>query len=346
MIQQIDFEDALELADPLFIDVRAESEYYEDHIPGSINIPIFNDEERKKIGITYKNNSPEAARKLGLSIVAPKLPLIINLIEKAGAGKNPVLYCWRGGLRSKALATVLELMNIPVYRLNGGYKRYRQFINAYFHRNVIPFKVVVLHGLTGTGKTQVLKVLTELGAGAVDLEGLANNRGSVFGDVGLPPQPSQKLFESLLWSKLNQYRGHNYIIVECESKRIGKITIPSPLFNAMKEGKHILLYDDLNHRIERIIREYKVELYANELIEALNKLKNRLGNETVQSLTKMINSGNFKPVVETLLVKYYDPLYNYPDHASPEFDYNLSSFDEEKAGQEIFRILSPRKERF
>jgi len=338
MIQLIDFEEALKLPAPLFIDVRAESEYQEDHIPGSVNIPIFNDAERKEIGTVYKNNSPEAARKLGLAMVSPKLPRIINEIEDLATGKNPVLYCWRGGMRSKALSSVLELMNIRAFRLNGGYKRYRQFINTYF-QDTFPFNVVVLHGLTGTGKTEVIKALDRLGASAIDLEGLANNRGSVFGNVGLPPQPSQKLFESLLWSKLHQFRDEKYIIVECESKRIGRITLPPSLFIAMKEGKHILLFDDLNHRIERILREYKVEANGSNLVEALNKLKNRLGNATVKSLTQMIDSGNVHPVVETLLVKYYDPLYNYPDHASTEFDFNVCSCDEEKAAKEILHYL-------
>lgn len=339
MIQQIDFASALKLPAPALVDVRSESEYQEDHIPGAVNIPLFNDEERKNVGTVYKNNGPEEAKRLGLKIVSPKLPHLVNLIEKAGIGKELVLYCWRGGMRSKSLATILDLMNINVFRLNGGYKRYRQWINKFFHQDSFPFEVIVLHGLTGTGKTNVIQKLANWGASAVDLEGLANNRGSVFGNVGLSPQPSQKLFESLLWYQLHKYRHQKYIIVECESKRIGKVTIPQSLFLGMKDGKHILLFDSLNHRIERILNEYKVDLYANELIDALNKLKNRLGNEKVLSLHQMIESGKFHPVVETLLVSYYDPLYNYPDHPSVEFDFNVNSFDENQGAKEIVKYL-------
>ncbi|HHT63043.1 MAG: tRNA 2-selenouridine(34) synthase MnmH [Bacillota bacterium] len=341
MIHDIDFEDALNLSHPIFIDVRTESEYQEDHIPVSLNVPIFSDTERKEIGITYKNDSPEAARKLGLNILSPKLPRIIESIEKAGVGKTPVLYCWRGGMRSRALAAILELMNIHAFRLKGGYKGYRQYINNYFHREKIPFEVIVLYGLTGTGKTQVIKELVKLGVSAVDLEGLANNRGSVFGNVGLLSQPTQKMFESMLWFQLHQYRNKKFIVVECESKRIGRITLPPPLFAGMKEGKRILLFDNISHRIERILKEYQVGQYTQELIEALNKLKNRLGSETMESLVRMINSGSFYTAVETLLVKYYDPLYNYPDHSSPKYDFSVCSFDEKKAAREILNYLQP-----
>ncbi|MEL7564296.1 MAG: tRNA 2-selenouridine(34) synthase MnmH [Dehalobacterium sp.] len=339
MIQQIDFASALELSDPVFIDVRSESEFQEDHIPTAVNIPIFNDEERKHVGTVFKHNGPEEAKKLGLTIVSPKLPHLVSLIEKAGMGKEIVLYCWRGGMRSKSLATILDLLNINVFRLNGGYKRYRQWINNYFHQDSFPFKVVVLHGLTGTGKTNIIRKLADLGASAVDLEGLANNRGSVFGDVGLSSQPSQKLFESLLWWELHKYRHQEYIIVECESKRIGKVTLPPSLYTGMKNGKHILLFDSLDHRIERILDEYKADLYTNDLIYALNKLKSRLGTEKVLSLHRMIECGDFYPVVETLLVSYYDPLYNYPDHPSSEFDLNVNSFDEHQGAKEIVKYL-------
>jgi len=340
MIQQIDFASALKLSDPLFIDVRSESEFEEDHIPTAVNIPIFNDEERKHVGTVFKHNGPEEAKKLGLTIVSPKLPHLVNLIEEAGMGKEIVLYCWRGGMRSKSLATILDLMNINVFRLNGGYKKYRQWINNYFQQDFFPFEVVVLHGLTGTGKTNIIRKLADQGASAVDLEGLANNRGSVFGNVGLSSQPSQKLFESLLWFQLHKYGQKEYIIVECESKRIGKVTLPPSLYSGMKNGKHILLFDSLDHRIERILTEYKADLYANDLIHALDKLKNRLGNEKVLSLHQMIECGSFHPVVETLLVSYYDPLYNYPNHPSSEFDLNVNSFDENQGTKEIVEYLS------
>lgn len=340
MIQTIDFENAIKLANPLFIDVRSESEYQEDHIPGAINIPIFTDDERKNVGTLYKTAGPEEAKRLGLAIVSPKLPDIVNLIEKSAIGKEVVLYCWRGGMRSQSICTILDLLNIRVFRLNGGYKKYRQWINSFFQQDSFPFKIVVLHGLTGTGKTDVIQKLADLGAGTVDLEGLANNRGSVFGYVGLPEQPSQKLFESLIWYKLHKNSYQKYIIVECESRRVGKVTIPESVFSEMKNGKHILLFDSLDHRIERILKEYQVDLYQNELINALNKLKSRLGNDKIINLHQMILSGDINPVVETLLVDYYDPLYNYPDQPSGDFDLNVNSFNENQAAHEIIKYLA------
>lgn len=340
MIQQIDFADALKLSHPLFIDVRSESEYGEDHIPGAVNMPVFNDEERKSVGIVFRKDGPEEAKRLGLTIVSPKLPQLVYSIEKAGAGKQIVLYCWRGGMRSQALAAILDLMNIRIYRLNGGYKKYRQWINHFYQQESFPFEVVVLHGLTGTGKTNVIHELARLGAGAVDLEGLANNRGSVFGNVGLPEQPSQKLFESLLWFQLHLHRDVKFILVECESKRIGRITLPLALFRAMRTGRHILLFDGLDHRIQRILAEYQVDIYANELIDALSKLKNRLGNETIALFHRMIEGADYYPVVESLLVNYYDPLYDYPDRPSREYAYNVSSFDESEAARNILTYLA------
>ncbi|MDD2497667.1 MAG: tRNA 2-selenouridine(34) synthase MnmH, partial [Desulfitobacteriaceae bacterium] len=180
MITPLEIDQALSLSYPLFVDVRSEREFKVDHIPGAINVPLFNDEERALVGTVYKTQSPEQARYLGLKIVSPKLPDLVQLIQSQGEGREIVLYCWRGGMRSLSLATVLDLMNIHVYRLSGGYKSFRRWICSYFSQDSLPFQVVVVHGLTGTGKTNVLKKLAERGVPVLDLEGLAGHRGSVF----------------------------------------------------------------------------------------------------------------------------------------------------------------------
>ncbi|ATW24223.1 tRNA 2-selenouridine(34) synthase MnmH [Candidatus Formimonas warabiya] len=340
MITDLDFDDSLKMPRPLYIDVRSEREYQEDHIPHSLNIPVFNDEERIQVGLIYKNEGPEKARKAGLNIVAPKLPQLVKTIEEAALGKQLILYCWRGGLRSYSLATILDLMNIRVFRLKGGYKRYRQWINNYFQQERFSFEVIVIHGLTGTGKTGVIQKLAHLGAGAVDLEALANNRGSVFGNVGLEEQPSQKLFESRLWDELHKNQEKKFIIVECESKRIGKITIPLSLFRGMREGRHILLFDTIDNRVKRIISEYHVDRYGKELIEALTRLKSRLGNETVASLSQMIEKENYASAVERLLIDYYDPLYQYPACPSREYDMSIPFSDISQTAAIIQKYLS------
>lgn len=340
MITLIDFDEAMKLPSPFFVDVRSESEYVEDHIPQAVNIPVFNNGERAMVGTVYKDEGPEAARKLGLEIVSPKLPGIVQAITEAALQRPIVLYCWRGGLRSHSLAAILDLMNLHVYRLIGGYKRFRRWINAYFGQTSLPFKLVVLHGLTGTGKTHVINQLKECGAGVIDLEDLANNRGSVFGNVGLPDQPSQKKFESALWFELKKNERHRYVIVECESRRIGKLTLPLLLSNNMKEGRHILLYDTLPNRVYRIIHEYDACLNKDELIKALHRLKDRIGNEKIFTLGKLIEAGNYYPVVEELLVNYYDPLYRYPDQPSDCFDLSVRTADAEQAVKEILRFIS------
>ncbi len=330
MIRLTNFEDSLNFPQPLYIDVRSENEYKKDHIPGSLNIPLLNDQEKKQVGIVYKNQGPEIAKRVGLSIVSPKLPEMVRLIEEAGSGKQVILNCWRGGLRSQSLGLILNLMNLPVFRLNGGYKKYRQWIYRYFYEEIFPFEIIVIHGLTGTGKTRVIQKLSEMNIATVDLEGLANNRGSVFGSVGLTEQPSQKLFESLLWYQLHRNQKSKFIVVECESKRIGKINLPFSFFHAMNRGTHILLFDSIDNRIERITSEYQVKFNDDDLMAALRRLKVRLGNE----------GKNYHSVVEKLLLNYYDPLYKYPDRPSSEFDLCVMSSDIEQAANQIFNWIT------
>jgi tRNA 2-selenouridine synthase len=339
MITPIEFDKALSLSRPLFIDVRSESEFNEDHIPGAINIPLFNDEERALIGSVYKKQSPKQARQLGLKILSPKLPGLVYSVQSQGEGRQIILYCWRGGMRSLSLATVLDLMNTHVFRLNGGYKSFRRWIRSYFSQDNFPFQVVVLHGLTGTGKTNIIKKLAERGVPVLDLEGLAGHRGSVFGSVGLPEQPTQKHFESLIWRECHKFKSNDYLVVECESKRIGKLVLPTLLFNEMKAGRHILLYDTLEHRINRIIREYQVDKNREELAKTLGNLEKNLGVKKVKEWQSLIMEEKTYSVLKMLLVKYYDLLYKYPDHPSAKYELSLSSVDENQAANVITDFL-------
>lgn len=334
-------EEAFKLQNTIFIDVRSESEYAEDHLPSAINIPIFNDEERALVGKVYKEVNVEEAKILGLKIASPKLSHMYESILKY-KDFNIVVYCWRGGMRSKATHAIMTLLNLRTFRLEGGYKAYRRFVNSYFQEN-LPLEVTVIHGLTGVGKTELLNIVNKKNINVVDLEALAHNRGSVYGNVALPPQPTQKMFETKLFNELWQMQNEKYVIMECESKRIGRVTLPNSVFNAMKTGKHILLYDSIVNRIKRIIDEYATESQNHDVQEQLlistKHLQNKLGNKTIEILQQQIKANCLEPVVEYLLTNYYDPLYKYPDHPSEDYDLSVDARSQIDAAQNIIDYI-------
>jgi len=339
MIRMIGPEELFTLPAPLFIDVRSESEFAEDHIPGALNMPVFNDQERAEVGTAYHQSGPEEARRLGLKILAPKLPELVDRVSRMSADRQVVLYCWRGGSRSHSLAVILDLMNIPVYRLQGGYKQFRRLVHDFFLAGEFSSQMVVLHGLTGTGKTEILKAMDPSQVGVVDLEGLANHRGSVFGSVGLGDQPPQKLFESLLWYDLQRQAGHPFLVMECESKRIGRLVLPATLVQAMHDGRHLLIYDGLDGRIRRLQAEYDPAGRKEELAAILMKLKGRLGSSKIQALQADLEQEDFASLIRQLLVEYYDPLYAYPDHPDTSFALSVYGGDSRLAAQAVTEFL-------
>jgi len=342
MIKEINVEELKTLDQPILIDVRSEGEFAEATIPGAMNLPLFNNEERSKIGTTYTQASPSLARELGLSIISPKLP---DLVKKVGelAKKGPlVLFCWRGGMRSKSLATVVELMGIPIYRLQGGYKAYRSQVVDFFEKK-LPFQVVVLRGNTGVGKTELLGRLQAEGYPAIDLEKLANNRGSVFGAMGLGSPPSQKKFEGLLYEELALLSEFPYIIVECESKRIGRVMLPACFCTAMKEGIQILHYDSLENRVQRLIKEYTfVPNALQEIRVALERLIKTLGHVKVQELRTLLETNCLDEFTKRLLVEYYDKLYAYPNEPSTDYAFYINYEEPVKALRELEGYLDEK----
>lgn len=346
MFRDITIKEALSLPGAKFIDVRSESEFAEASLPGSINIPILRDEERALVGTTYKKVGTAEAKKLGLELVSPKLPQMISKYQELAKDYPLVVFCWRGGMRSQSICSLLDTMGVPVYRLIGGYKAYRRYVNQYLDRP-LPHKVVVLHGLTGVGKTELLKSLREMQLPAVDLEGLSSNRGSVFGQIGMAPQPSQKMFESLLVNDLAQFEDPGYIIVECESRRVGRIILPASLVDGMRNGIKILTYCPVDIRTERIIRIYssKTEENENALKAAISSLERRLGKNKVAELSCMLDNGQIEDVVKYLLINYYDPLYKYPCQASDDYDFSVDTSDLNRAAEKIrdflYKVMSP-----
>lgn len=341
MYQDISVEEALKLSKVHYIDLRSEKEYQTDSLPGAINVPLFNNEERAQIGTTYKQAGPEAAKQLGLEIFGPKLKSFYVTMRKLSKEKPLVLYCWRGGMRSQFAAGVMDSMGVPVRRIIGGYKAYRKLVYRYLYGERLPHRAVVLYGLTGVGKTHILERLQEMGAPVLDLEGLAHHRGSVYGKIAMPPSPSQKKFESGIAEKLVKFENSNYFIAECESKRLGKLNVPPAVMNTLKDGYKILIYAKLRTRVQRIIEDYTVGPNHNieELQVSTSKLVKYLGRQKVAELNSMLAAGNFEEVFTYLLVNYYDKLYKYPETHDDSYDLCVDSEDLDLAAQKIYDYI-------
>lgn len=292
------------------IDVRSPSEYDLFTIPNSTNIPILDDEERKIVGTTYVQESPEKAIRIGVEIVSKKLPdMYDKIVELNREYKNLIFFCARGGFRSRTLVAFLNSLGVHALKLDGGYKKYRKYILKALPETMKEVKFVVLYGNTGVGKTEVLKALEQKGIDILDLEGCANHRGSFFGSVGLGEQNTQKMFESLLYESLRN-RKSNLVFVEGESKRIGKVSIPDYIYQAMKDGIHIRIDASIENRINNIYKDY-VHDTDSEIVLALEMLRRYLGDKNIDKYEELIDKSQYKKVIEELMVKYYDPLYGH-----------------------------------
>lgn len=290
------------------IDVRTPLEYEEDHIPGAVNVPLLTNEERVEIGTLYKQTGPFEARTRALELVAHRFPVMVASIG-AAAGSRPILvYCWRGGLRSKTVVSILDLTGYPAYQLIGGYKAYRAEVAAYFEPFVPPGPLVVIHGMTGIGKTTLLHRLGNAFS-VIDLEGLASHRGSAFGSVGLQQTLSQKRFESLLWHALQALPAGSPILVEGESRRIGKISLPGNVYEVMQQSAKIWCEASLDTRVARLIEEYGRPEYREEMAAALLRIRKKLGGVKYDEIAGFLDRGEMEPFMGALMTGYYDKVY-------------------------------------
>jgi tRNA 2-selenouridine synthase len=309
MLKNIDYQ-SIEKDECCFIDVRSPKEYEESTIPGAVNIPLFDNEERHEIGYVYINESVEKAKKMGIEAVSKKLPQIydeVHALDKQH--KKLVFFCARGGMRSSSLCSLLSTLGINAFRLNGGYKGYRKFINEALPKANEGITYLVLHGKTGVGKTEILKELDSRGYDVLDLEYSANHRGSILGNVGLGAPRSQKAFESIVYGILSE-RKSDFVFVEAESKRIGDVIIPDFIHRSMVKGCHILIEADLDFRARLLTKEYtKEEQCKEEISDCLNSLGKYISNENISKYKKMVAQGNFEEAAKELMVKYYDPMY-------------------------------------
>lgn len=322
-VEKIHIETFLELAarHPV-IDVRSPGEFNHAHLPGAHSFPLFSDEERKVVGTTYKQQSREAAIKTGLDYFGPKMRDMVEKAElivssrKSSLNASPnsglsdsrtlLIYCWRGGMRSGAVSWLLDLYGFKVYTLIGGYKKFRNHVLDIFRR---PFPLKILGGYTGSGKTELLNALKANGEKVVDLEALAGHKGSAFGNIGLPPQPSQEMFENKLSFELQAVSSGSLkeIWMEDESQRIGQVNIPGDLWKTMRSSPVYFLEIPFEERLKHITDEYG-NLERQRMIDAVGRIREKLGGLNAKNAIGLLESGNTLESFRILL-KYYDTFY-------------------------------------
>jgi tRNA 2-selenouridine synthase len=308
------------------IDVRSPAEFALDHIPGAVNCPVLNNEERVEIGTLYKQESPFAAKKLGAALVSRNIATHLeNHFLEFPREWRPLIYCWRGGERSGAFTHILNRIGWKAMQLEGGYQGFRRIVIDCLEQSAQQFSFQVICGMTGSGKTRILQELKALGAQVLDLEGLAVHRGSVLGNEPNIEQPSQKAFETALWNALRMLDPKRPVLVESESKKVGGLHIPDELMEKIRKGVCIELRSSPATRVSWLMREYHHFLTdTNYFKQKLALLTAHYGKVQIAKWNDAIDAGDFPNLVKELLVKHYDPSY------SSSIVRNFPNYDREK----------------
>lgn len=325
-VTRISIEEFLSLAHkhPV-LDVRSPGEFGHAHIPGAHSLPLFSDEERKVVGTAYKQESQQTAIKLGLEFYGGKMVKMVEEVEVLLQTKNSpkefkrdqqvvLVHCWRGGMRSAGVAWLLDLYGFKVYTLAGGYKAYRNWVLAQFS---IPYPINMVGGFTGSGKTEVLQALAKKKESVIDLEGLAHHKGSAFGSLGQPPQPTQEMFENLLaaalkktvaeWQLAENQHSNPVLWLEDESQRIGEVNLPAAFFKQMRDKQIYFLDIPFEERL-RFITEHYGKFEKALLVNAVIRIKKRLGGLETKNAVNFLIEDNVKDCFAILLA-YYDKFY-------------------------------------
>lgn len=332
---KVSVEEALGKDRHAFVDIRSEGEFETDRIQGALNLPLFNNDERARVGTLYKENRNQAKIE-GLRIASSKVvELYTRIHELSAAHDRVVVYCWRGGMRSRSVVALLRSLGLGnVVQLEGGYKAYRSRVNAYLENEVEELTFVVVHGRTGVGKTDILKRLKERGSHVLDLEAHASNSGSVFGRIPFGGRgPTQKYFETLLFSELSRW--DDYFLLESESKRIGDLHLRENFFQAMKKGRHILVETSMDNRVEIIAKDYVTPGSEEQILGAIRALRKRLGNDKTEELLEDVRQGRHRKVIRFLMASYYDALYDYSINQVPAYDLTIAYDTQEEAVRAI-----------
>ena len=288
------------------LDVRSPSEYEQGHIPAAVSFPLFSNQERAQVGICYKQKGRDAAVELGFDLLGPKLGEMVRTAKTIAPDKTVRVHCWRGGMRSGGVGWGLQMAGFQVTTLEGGYKAFRRWMRQVF---AAPRTMIVLGGMTGTGKTLILQALRQQGEQVLDLEGLANHRGSSFGSLDMPPQPSTEHFENLIGDRLAQLDSQRPVWIEAESRRVGTCRIPEELFQQMEVAPTLEIVRPLEERLDILVQIYG-QTDRTGLIEATERIRKRLGGQRAQKAVELIRNEQPHEVCKILL-DYYDRTYRY-----------------------------------
>ena len=325
------------------IDVRSPGEFAIDHVPGAVNLPVLNCGERAEVGRIYSTESRFKAKRIGAAYVARNIAgHIENWLADRTGGYRPLVYCWRGGERSAAMAEVLRRVGWRAETLEGGYRAYRRLVVSQLHEGDFPSEVVLLEGNTGTAKTALLRALGRAGAQTIDLERLAIHRGSLFGATG-HKQPSQKAFESAVAECAVRLDPSRRVAVEAESSRIGDLQIPPSLWNAMQGSCRIEIRSPVNTRVRRLLAEF-ADLTADpgRLEQAIRKLAAFHSRERIANWLRLSSEGRFEFLVKELLEHHYDARYRKHREripAKPELTVELPGLSADEITRAADRIL-------
>lgn len=320
------------------IDVRTPAEFEQGHIPGAFNFPMFDNEERIVVGTLYKQKSRMDAVLEGTRFVGKKLHWYIEEAQKIAKSKTLRVHCWRGGMRSEGIGWLLSAAGFEVHLLNGGYKAYRHFIKEEFNKKA---HIIILSGMTGSGKTEILTEIKKLGEQVVDLEALANHKGSAFGALGQPPQPTIENFGNDLYEIWKEFDLSKPIWLEDESMFIGRVVIPQELFSQMTSSPVIKVQMPLDLRIQRLLTEYS-NFSKEELYTSFEKIIKRTGTEDFNHAIKSLNEDNFEKAAGIAL-KFYDKAYlNQLSKRKPEtiFQIDINNDDPLNTAKEILNFVS------
>ncbi|MEB3294333.1 MAG: tRNA 2-selenouridine(34) synthase MnmH [Synechococcales bacterium] len=290
----------------ILLDTRSPAEFAAGHIPGAVSFPLFDNAERAEVGTCYKQVGAEAAIELGLERVAPKMVKFVQQAKQLAGDRQVRLHCWRGGMRSSSMAWLLETAGLKVALLTGGYKAFRRWVRASLAE---PKPIITLGGMTGTGKTEILYGLAAVGEQILDLEKYAHHRGSSYGALGLPPQPSQEQFENEVAIAWRQLEASRRIWIEAESRRIGLCRVPDEIFQPMLSAPILQIDRSRAERIAILVKDYG-KLDRQELITATTRISKRIGGQNEKVAVEAIQQGDLETAI-AIVLDYYDKTYLY-----------------------------------